>query len=84
MIEHNIIAKNSLESEEIARFVQVLNGYSGSEITIKRDGHRINAKSILGMYALEIKKDHPVHFIISGEDAEQVAEAIDSFFESIA
>lgn len=82
MIEHNIVTATDLESTDITLFVQQLNHYSDSDIYVQKDGHRINAKSILGMYALEIQKGETVTFLISGEET-QIIETIDHFFNGM-
>ena len=82
MVEHSIVIKTDLESTDITLFVQHLNHYSDSDIIIQKGVHRINAKSILGMYALEIQKDETVNFVITGEE-ERIIETIDNFFNNM-
>lgn len=82
-IEHSIVTNIDLESTDIALFVQTLNNYSNNDVIIRKGEHRINAKSILGMYALEIQKDQEVHFMINGDDAVKIKSVIDDFFNNL-
>ena len=83
MIEHRITTKIDLESQDIAQFVQMLNHFSNNDVIIRKGDHRINAKSILGMYALEIQKDEEVNFMIDGSEEQKIKSEINHFFDSL-
>ena len=49
------------------------------KVTIAKDGKEADAKRILGVMSLGVKKDQTVTFTIEGEDEEQASHAIQSF-----
>ncbi len=52
-----------------------------SEISIERDGKKINCAKLMAVMALGIKKGDSVDVIIEGEDEEKAFEEVKAFFE---
>lgn len=61
----------ALLSKEAARYV--------SNITLDRDGDRINAKNLMSVMSLDVKYSEKVKFIIEGSDENLAAEKLSIF-----
>ncbi|MCK4881755.1 MAG: HPr family phosphocarrier protein [Candidatus Omnitrophica bacterium] len=72
-ITKEITVKNAqgLHARPAALFVQIASRYN-SEVTIQKDGERINGKSIMGILTLGVQPGVTVILEIDGEDAEKV------------
>jgi phosphotransferase system HPr (HPr) family protein len=86
-LEITVIHEVGLHARPAALFVKAANEFS-SEITVENlssDADVVNAKSILGILASAVQKDHKIRIIAEGEDEEQalikLRELIESNFE---
>ncbi len=72
-ITKEITVRNAqgLHARPAALFVQIASRYN-SEVTIQKDGERINGKSIMGILTLGVQPGVTVILEIDGEDAEKV------------
>jgi catabolite repression HPr-like protein len=69
-----------LQARPAAEFVQEANRYS-SEITLRKDGSKVNAKSIMGIMSLAIAQGTEVELAADGSDAQEAIGALKSFLE---
>jgi catabolite repression HPr-like protein len=67
-----------LQARPAAMFVQEANRYN-AEITLEKDGKKVNAKSIMGIMSLAVGKGTEVSISADGEDQEQALKALVSF-----
>ncbi len=76
------IVKNKvgLHARPAALFVQTAKGFS-SEITVEKDGNKVNAKSILGVLSLGAEKGSKIIIEINGEDEKEAMEAFEKLIE---
>jgi phosphotransferase system HPr (HPr) family protein len=86
-LEITVIHEVGLHARPAALFVKAASEFS-SEITVENlnsDSGVVNAKSILGILASAVQKDHQIRIIAEGEDEEQalikLRELIESNFE---
>ncbi|MCD8069101.1 MAG: HPr family phosphocarrier protein [Lachnospiraceae bacterium] len=80
MIKKNVkIGPDSgLDVESVAMLVQVANRYS-SQVFIRNDKHRFNAKSIMGMMTLCTEKAAELEITADGADEEEAAARIEKY-----
>lgn len=52
-----------------------------SQITMSKEGKEVDAKKILGVMSLGVKKDHMVTVKANGEDEDESIEALSAFFK---
>ena len=52
------------------------------EVHLRKDGHRVNAKSIMGLLTLAAAQGSTLTVICEGEDAEEAMEAVRILVES--
>jgi catabolite repression HPr-like protein len=67
-----------LQARPAAMFVQEANRYN-AEITLEKDGKKVNAKSIMGIMSLAVSKGTEVSISADGEDQEEALKALVSF-----
>lgn len=65
-------------SNPIAELVQVACKYD-SDITLKSDNYRINAKSIMGIMAFNPSKGMEVDIVADGDDEQEALVAMEKF-----
>lgn len=63
------------------RFVQTVLAFS-CEVHVIKDGHRINAKSIMGLLTLAAGKGMRIQVVCDGEDAQDALDAVRALVES--
>lgn len=83
-IEITIIHEVGLHARPAALFVKAANEFS-SEITVENlssDSDVVNAKSILGILASAVQKDHQIRIVAKGEDEEQALIKLRELIES--
>jgi len=81
-LSEQITVKNSqgLHARPAAMFVQIASRYN-SDVTIERDGERINGKSIMGILTLGIQPGATVTLGVEGDDANEVFEELKALLE---
>lgn len=80
IVEHEV----GLHARPAALFVKAANEFS-SEISVENlnsNEDPVNAKSILGILAAGVQKDHQVRIVADGEDEEQALSALRELIES--
>jgi len=77
MIKKDFEIKNEmgLHARAAALFVQTTNKFA-SDIFLEKDNERVNAKSIMGIMALDISKNSIITIIIDGIDEEEAIEEL--------
>lgn len=77
MIYKEIVIKNNdgLKAKAAANFVQVANQFD-SQILIEFTNKKINAKSIMGLLSLQVKKDESIYVFANGNDEKAAVEAL--------
>jgi phosphocarrier protein len=79
-IKKKVIIRNpsGLHARPASIFVQIANKFE-SDITVKKDEETVNGKSIMGLLVLGANQGSEVELEISGEDAEQMMNALEAF-----
>ncbi len=82
-IVHKVKVKNGLglHARPAAMIAKVLQG-SKSEVSISYKQETVNARSIMSILMLAIKKNSQITLTIEGEDAEETAAKLVSAFET--
>jgi phosphocarrier protein len=70
-----IINKLGLHARAASKFVSVANGYT-SEIHVRKESQRVNAKSIMGVMMLAASKGTEIVLEAEGDDAEAAIESL--------
>jgi len=73
--EFKIVNRLGLHARAAAQLVQTANRFL-SEVTIEKDGNRVNGKSIMGLLMLAAPQGSAIHVTVSGEDATDAMQAI--------
>lgn len=76
-VKREIVIKNKtgLHARPAAMFVQLANKYD-SDITITKDDHEVNGKSIMGILMLAAEKGAKIIITAEGDDAESALEEL--------
>ena len=84
MIEVPVVIKadKGLDVRPIALLVQEASQYA-SQVFIRVDGKKINAKSIMGMMSLNFTAGEELTVVAEGEDEKRAAEGIQTFFTTL-
>jgi catabolite repression HPr-like protein len=82
MVEKKVTVqlKTGLQARPAALFVQTANSYS-SEVFLEYEGHKINAKSIMGIMSLAIGNGKSVTLYAEGSDEERAIEDLSQFLQ---
>ncbi len=75
-----IVNKLGLHARAAAKFVNLASGFQ-SEISLSRNGHTVNAKSIMGVMMLAAAKGTTLELITNGNDE---AEALQQLEQLVA
>lgn len=80
MITREVVVRSQsgFGSEKAAVFIHKASSYS-SVIWIEKDERKANAKSLLGLLSLGIRKDEKINLIVEGEDEQKAAEELESY-----
>ncbi|GAK02668.1 catabolite repression HPr-like protein Crh [Geomicrobium sp. JCM 19037] len=76
--EVTVTLKSGLQARPAALFVQEANRF-GSHVTIQKNHQEVNAKSIMGVMSLAIRKDTAIVIKAEGNDAEDAVNALEAF-----
>ena len=81
MIEKNVIISNraGIHARPAALIAQTANKFK-ADISLEKDGVRINAKSIMGIITMAAAYQTPIVIIAEGSDDQEAADAIESLF----
>lgn len=82
LIEKNVVVqlKNGLQARPAALFVQEANRFR-SDVFVKKDGKKVNAKSIMGIMSLAVGPKAEVTLMIDGHDEEEASAKLVEFIE---
>lgn len=83
MVERTITIENEsgLHARPAATFVRHAAQFT-SDITLIKDGLRVNGKSIMGVMMLAAEQGSQIQIIVSGEDEEAALQALIHLIES--
>jgi phosphocarrier protein len=83
VIEQEFIIANELglHARAATRLVQTASRFS-SEVTIEKDGQRVNGKSIMGVLMLVAAKGTTIRIQSKGEDAREVMDALGQLIQN--
>ena len=73
--------ENGIHARPAAMFVKVSNRFK-SEIFVKKDGERVNGKSIMGIMMLAAEFGSTLMITAIGDDAEEAVSALEKLFLS--
>lgn len=76
--EVKVMISDETEAHPIAMLVQIASKYDSS-VYIEVVGKKVNAKSIMGMMSLNLKKGESVTVVASGTDEEDAVKGIEEF-----
>ena len=79
-IELKIINKLGLHARAAAKLASLARQFE-SEIQVDHRGHRVNAKSIMGLMMLAAGQGTPLTLLLQGKDEGAAAEALKMLFE---
>ena len=72
--------EQGIHARPAGMFVKEAAAFS-SKVTISKDGKEVDAKRILGVMGLGVKKGHEVTFTFDGADEEAAYEAVSKFMQ---
>jgi phosphocarrier protein len=83
VIEQEFIIANELglHARAATRLVQTASRFA-SEVTIEKDGQRVNGKSIMGVLMLVAAKGTTIRIQSKGEDAREVMDALGQLIQN--
>ena len=70
-----ILNETGLHARPASQLVQVASKYA-SDVSIEFNGNRTDAKSIIGLMGLGLKKDDEINVVADGHDAAEAVDAI--------
>lgn len=79
--ELKILNEEGLHARPAAILVKEANNFS-SEIHLEVNGAKTNAKSIMGLMGLGLKKDSTFKLVASGDDAETAVNTLSTLIEN--
>ena len=79
--ELTIKSNDGLKAKAAASFVQVANQFD-SQILIEFSNKKINAKSIMGLLSLGVKKDESIYVFANGSDEKEAVDALVELVEN--
>ena len=71
-----IINKLGLDARAAAKFVNLASGFA-SEVSLSRNGHTVNGKSIMGVMMLAAAKGVTLELTANGSDEEQALQQLE-------
>ena len=72
--------EQGIHARPAGMFVKEAAAFS-SKVTISKDGKEVDAKRILGVMGLGVKKEHEVTFTFDGADEDAAYEAVSKFMQ---
>lgn len=82
MLHKNLIVKNKngLDARTAAALADAVNGFA-SRILIEKENKKVNAKSVMGILSLAVRKDEQVRVVVTGEDEQDAMKTLSSVIE---
>ncbi len=81
-MERDINVKNGIDPKAIANLVQLCSTFK-AEVKVKKDTKVANAKSIMGIMALQVVEPTELTLIVDGPDEETAIEAVAKYLEHL-
>lgn len=83
LLEKKVTVKleTGLQARPAAQFVQEANRFQ-SDIFIEKDNKKINAKSIMGIMSLAVRRGEEIQLVVDGVDEEEAMESLTKFIEN--
>jgi phosphocarrier protein len=83
LIKKKLIVNNKqgLHARPAALFVQIANKFD-SDITVRKDRHQVNGKSIMGILMLAADKGSKIEILAIGSDAKEAIEELEKVVDS--
>ncbi len=81
-MERDINVKNGIDPKAIANLVQLSSTFK-SEVKVRKDTKIANAKSIMGIMALQVVEPTELTLIVNGPDEEAATEAVAKYLEHL-
>ncbi|MDA3128723.1 HPr family phosphocarrier protein [Aliibacillus thermotolerans] len=83
MLEKQVEVKleTGLQARPAAQFVQEANRFQ-SDIFIEKEDKKINAKSIMGIMSIAVRRGEKIQLVVDGVDEEEAMESLTKFIES--
>jgi phosphotransferase system HPr (HPr) family protein len=79
-VEIRVMNDTGLHARPASQFVKISNRFQ-SEVSVIKDGRKVNAKSIMGIMSLAISKGTTIRIEAVGLDEKQVVEDLVHFIE---
>jgi phosphotransferase system HPr (HPr) family protein len=79
-VEIRVMNDTGLHARPASQFVKISNRFR-SEVSVIKDGRKVNAKSIMGLMSLAISKGTTIRIEAEGLDEQKVVEALVHFIE---
>jgi phosphocarrier protein len=79
-LEYSIKDSLGIHARPAGLLVKLASGFN-SKITIAKEGKEVDAKKILGIMSLGVKRDHLITIKADGEDEDAAIEAISTFLQ---
>ncbi len=76
----NVSTEDGLQPKAAALLVQVASKYTSS-ILLEQGSKRVNAKSIMGVLSLKLRRGDTLLLAVSGDDEDEAAESIAQLIE---
>ncbi|MGM0878615.1 MAG: HPr family phosphocarrier protein [Bacillota bacterium] len=80
VVEIRVMNDTGLHARPATQFVRISSQFQ-SEVSVIKDGRKVNAKSIMGLMSLAISKGTTIRIEAEGLDEQQVVEALVYFIE---
>ena len=82
-LQKELVVSNKLgiHARPAALFVKTANRYE-CEISVEKDGEKVNGKSIMGLMMLAAEEGSKVKIVANGEDEKDVLTALEQLFDS--
>ena len=76
-----VVHQHGIHAQAATAFIYKANSFK-SDIWVEKEGHRVNAKSLLGVISLGILQGCSIKLIAEGSDAEIAVRELKTFVES--
>lgn len=80
MLKKSLNGMSRLDPQPAAAFVKAANKFN-AEISLEKDGHRVNGKSIMGLMELANRHSEILTLIVDGADASQAIEVLSELLD---
>lgn len=78
--DYKIVDEQGIHARPAGEFVKLAKGYD-SKVLVEKEGKSADAKKILGLMGLGVKKGEVITVTVDGTDEKQAAVAIEEFLQ---